>query len=763
MTSTIMPRRRTRFSLVLHAHQPTGNFDFVFRENYEKCYDPLLEVIEAHPTLPVSLHFSGILLEWLAVNEPTYMARLRALVDHGRVELIGSGFGEPILVMLNEGDRRGQLTAMNEYLETQFGTRPKGMWLTERVWEQGLAHDIAEAGLQYTLVDDTHFVMAGLRGDDLNASYITEDRGSTIRLFPLSEKLRYYIPFQKVSDTIAFLESNASEDESALFVYGDDAEKFGSWPGTFEHVFEKKWLTRFFDALAQSETIEMMKVSDALDVAPRGKLFLPDASYREMMEWALPFDARREFLKARDLCEHNGDEDGDSGNGGSSPGGDSSFDPGVFLRGGTWRTFLAKYPESGAMQGKMFEVSRRIALLPEGEARTQATAELYRAQCNCAYWHGVFGGLYLPHLRFAVYQKLLAAEQIVDRASRPPGPWVDAMVTDVDRDGYLDITLASDKLGLLIHPRRGGHIVAIDEKRRGIPLTAALTRRPEVYHAEIAALGERESADAAGDQGGSDRDVPDEHKEPMIAPEGGEDGAVASIHDQVLVKEQGLDKLLVYDAYQREGAIDHFFDPMTTREEWDNDQAGVERGDFVEGQYKSSVDPSLVSVSAKLHREGTVRSARGDIPVRIDKEFALGAGNDTFNVSYSIENRGDAVLETVFGCEFLLALLAGDAHDRRLLAGEKELGPLRSGHDVSAVTSVSARDEWLDVRAGLSFSKPTDVWIVPVQTVSHSESGFESVYQATAFMPRWKMKLKPGDTWVRELKFFAFHARGEIA
>ncbi len=735
MTPANTTRKRTRFSLVLHAHQPTGNFDFVFRENFEKCYDPLLQVIESHPTLPVSLHFSGILLEWLAHHEPTYMARLRALVDNGRVELIGSGFGEPILVMLNEADRRGQMTAMNDYLEEQFGERPKGMWLTERVWEQGLAHDIAESGLQYTLVDDTHFVMAGLRDHDLNASYITEDRGSTIRLFPSSEKLRYYIPFQKVSDTIAFLESNASDDESALFVYGDDAEKFGAWPGTFEHVFEKKWLTRFFDALANSETIEMMKITDALDVPPRGKLFLPDASYREMMEWALPFDARREFVKARDLCERVN--------------ADAPFDPGVFLRGGTWRTFLAKYPESGAMQGKMLEVSRRIAQLPEGEVRAQATAELYRAQCNCAYWHGVFGGLYLPHLRFAVFQKLLAAEQIVDSATRPPGAWVDTMVTDVDRDGYLEIALASDRLGVLVHPRRGGHIVAIDEKRRGIPLTAALSRRPEVYHEEIAALGAK---------------IPEEAAVPATAGHASDDeGTVASIHDQIVMKEEGLDKLLVYDAYQREGAIDHFFDSATTREEWDADQARAERGDFVEGQYKSAVDPSPASVCAKLHRDGTVRTKNGPIPVRIEKEFTLGAGNDTFNISYAIENRGDTVLETVFGCEFLLALLAGDAHDRRLLAGEEELGPLRSGHDVTGATSVSARDEWLDVRAGLSFAKPTDVWIVPIQTVSHSESGFESVYQATAFMPRWKLKLKPGDTWVREIKFFAFHARGEIA
>ena len=35
---------------------------------------------------------------------------------------------------------------------------------------------------------------------------------------------------------------------------------------------------------------------------------------------------------------------------------------------------------------------------------------LFRGQCNCAYWHGVFGGVYLFHIRAANYANLLDAE-----------------------------------------------------------------------------------------------------------------------------------------------------------------------------------------------------------------------------------------------------------------------------------------------------------------------------------------------------------------
>src|SRR2546422_9178916 len=69
-----------------------------------------------------------------------------------------------------------------------------------------------------------------------------------------------------------------------------------------------------------------------------------------------------------------------------------------FVRGGHWHHFLVKYPESNRMHKTMLALStlsRRRGDPPE------ARRAIGRAQCNDAYWHGVFGGLYLPHLRTA--------------------------------------------------------------------------------------------------------------------------------------------------------------------------------------------------------------------------------------------------------------------------------------------------------------------------------------------------------------------------
>jgi alpha-amylase len=68
------------------------------------------------------------------------------------------------------------------------------------------------------------------------------------------------------------------------------------------------------------------------------------------------------------------------------------------------------------MYAKACEVSD---LVERAGADSEARRELYRGQCNCSYWHGVFGGLYLGHLRFAVYKHLLAAERLA--APAPEG------------------------------------------------------------------------------------------------------------------------------------------------------------------------------------------------------------------------------------------------------------------------------------------------------------------------------------------------------
>ncbi|HEY2253206.1 MAG TPA: alpha-amylase, partial [Planctomycetaceae bacterium] len=290
---------RIRLVLALHDHQPIGNFDGVFEAAYQDSYWPFLDVIEKYPEIPVALHTSGSLLEWLVDKHPEYIDRIRMLADRGQIEIIGGPFYEPILATIPRRDRIGQIAAYSRYLENLFGSPVRGMWVPERVWEQSFAGDVTQAGIEYTILDDFHFRCAGLQDDELYGYYLSEDEGRLLKIFPGSEKLRYTIPFADPQETINCLRQIADRFPNSVVTFGDDGEKFGTWPGTKKHVYQDGWIHRFFDALkANADWIKVSTLAEVVDnVSPVGKIYLSDASYREMTEWALPVTRQVDYYR----------------------------------------------------------------------------------------------------------------------------------------------------------------------------------------------------------------------------------------------------------------------------------------------------------------------------------------------------------------------------------------------------------------------------------------------------------------------------------
>src|SRR5262249_13850728 len=115
--------------LLIHAHQPCGNFEHVFEKAYETCYLPFLEMLEKDPSVNVGLHYSGPLLTWIAHNRPDYFPLVRKLADRGQAEIVGGGFYEPILISIPPQDQHDQLVNLSTYIEQHFGKQPTGAWL----------------------------------------------------------------------------------------------------------------------------------------------------------------------------------------------------------------------------------------------------------------------------------------------------------------------------------------------------------------------------------------------------------------------------------------------------------------------------------------------------------------------------------------------------------------------------------------------------------------------------------------------------------
>lgn len=565
--------------LALHNHQPVGNFRSVFETAFEDCYRPFLREIRKHPAVRFAAHYSGPLLEYMREREPECWDILSELASRGQVELLGGGFYEPILTTIPEADRIGQLRMMSDFLERHFGARPRGIWLTERVWEPSLAGTLARAGIEYTLLDEEHFHYAGIR--NLHEYYLTEDEGLPLKLFPIDKTLRYLIPFQELDKVRTYWEGIRAG--GGLAILGDDGEKFGLWPGTKTWVYEEGWLARFLDFLAR-ENIRTATFAEALDGRPAaGRVYLPPASYEEMMEWVLEPGAAAAFksLKASVPDEAR-----------------------RFLRGGFFREFFLKYPESHHLHQRMLMVSGEVSRSDKAEART----ELYKGECNDPLWHGVFGGLYLPHLREASYEHLLKAEALAD-------PETDWRETDFDLDGRPEWIRRDRTFGLIAKPSAGGALVEIDHYPLSRNLSDVLSRRPESYHS-----------------------APESH--------GAADGK--SIHDLVKKLPAKAEKLCRYDRGPRYSALDRFLGPDAMPGEA-ADTASADRGDFAGRIYEAAVLGPVLRLSAK----GLVRTDEGQVPVRIEKDISLGPGGIIL-LEARILNLSDAPARFVYASEWNL-------------------------------------------------------------------------------------------------------------
>jgi 4-alpha-glucanotransferase len=450
-----------RFAFGLHLHQPVGNFDHVFEQHVHDVYRPLLEHLSAREFLPVVLHLSGPLLEWLERHDARYLDQLGKLVSDRKIELLMAGFYEPVLASLPRADRVEQIQWMHDAIRRRFGADARGLWLTERVWEPELAADLADAGVRYALVDDRHFLVSGFASEQLHAPFWTESDGKRVALFPIDERLRYLIPFRPPEETADYLRELRGAGHR-LAVLADDGEKFGGWPGTKEWVYERGWLERFMSTiggLIHGGEVQLSTFGDALDTVPSGGIaYLPSASYREMEGWSLPPDAALRLIRLeRDLGEAR-----------------LAGPEGALVRGAHWRNFLVKYPESNRMHKKMQALS--FLCRRQGDPPIARRA-IGRAQCNDAYWHGVFGGLYLPHLREAIWRNLAQAEQELRR-----GQELAVEVFDIDADGHDEIWIHSDQFSALVSPHRGAAIEEFTVFATETNYANTLTRRREAYH-----------------------------------------------------------------------------------------------------------------------------------------------------------------------------------------------------------------------------------------------------------------------------------------
>lgn len=656
--------------------------DHILEEACARSYMPFFYALEKFPGIKVNIHFTGFLFEWLKEHKPDYVDLLKALHDRGQLEVLSGGMYEPILALLPEDDALAQIEMHRDLMEETFGVRPRGMWLAERVYEPQLPKVIARAGIQYTIIDDNHFKSVGLRDEELYGYYITEYDGESLLVFPGLEVLRYAIPFKSVEKVHeSFQDIKAAGGDVAIF--GDDGEKFGLWPGTYDYVYEKEhWLESFFRYLTDNASwLETVTFSDYIrEVPPRGRIYLACESYREMEEWCLPALRAKEY---GDLLH------------------DESLPYREFFKGGYYRHFLVKYSEANDMHKRMMRLSKAA------RGNVAAKKHIYMAQANDSYWHGVFGGLYLPHLRASVWRHLIEAGKVLDSKE----PFVDGYLEDINLDGHDEAVIRTNQIEASFRLKEGGVLYGFDYKPSSVNIMATLKRRYEGYHEKIKeAVSSKSQADGT-----------------------------QTIHDMVMAKEEGLDRYLHYDWYRRASLVDHVLGMDVTLEAFYRCEY-PEPGDFVKEPYCAEIEKEKTGMNLVLRRDGYFRKGDIDFPLSIEKRISFTDGASEFTADYRLA--GEITTPFFFGIEFNFAFL-GSGGDRYL---ETERGryALADRGVLEEAASLKFHDPYQNIEVFLELGEAAQLWTFPVEVVSLSENGFERNYQSTMVMPVWQIDLSNG-------------------
>ena len=337
---------------------------------------------------------------------------------------------------------------------------------------------------------------------------------------------------------------------------------------------------------------------------------------------------------------------------------------------------MSRYTEANWMHKRMLGASRRLAALPPEQRTAELQEYLHRAQANDAYWHGLFGGLYLPHLRRAIWNNLLKLEAALEHLA----PWPRQQQGDLDHDGHLETALRNPFIHAYV--RDDGHASLVEFSSLAVAHNFGDTLRAyaEAYHAKIRLADSTQTSDVNGD-------------------------GIASAHDRVAF----LHTILPGDA--------------------DPDQRP--RGIFLECLVGSNDMLRPLDFYAAGELPGTwIAAGEG---WRIEKTYQL--DGETLSVTFRASGTAPPkFIET----ELNLALPSCDGFGGRyILADGSVPGGFGEALELAGAQRITLDDSELRGALRIETSQPVRLEARPHRTVSQSEAGYEKIMQAVCISLAW--------------------------
>ncbi|MEM6822419.1 MAG: alpha-amylase/4-alpha-glucanotransferase domain-containing protein [Verrucomicrobiota bacterium] len=667
--------KRLQVHLAFHHHQPVGNLPSVLEDCYTQCYFPLLKAMNDAPGVRLNLSYSAPVLRFIENRHPEYFELLRKLIEEDRVELLATGFYEPVLADLPEEDRRGQLELSMLWYRERFNVIPRGAWLSEAVWDHSLVSTFRELGLEYTIIRSERFLQAGFSPASLHGYYITEYLGETLAVFPNDEELRGHMPFGKVDDLKSYLRRMANRS-GVILTLADIAERWGAWPGTHQRIYKEGCIDQLIEVFNQSaEWLKFQCFSETLESqAPRGRCYLPGGVNIDLGAWSLPDEPRSRFYEARKDLELRHDA--------------SRFLP--FFRSGCWESFRARYPEANLMNKKWLWLRKKM-VAQEVEDKV-AKDWLWQAQCNTAYWHGTSGGIYFPHLRQAVWERLLSAQRRLEIGGEK---W-ELEESDVDGDGLEEVLFFSDSISIGFSPAQGGTLFEYSIISALHNFCNTLTRRHE------------------------------------SAPSNQPHAEISSGHHDRLV-----------DPYDRRSLHDHIITRKVDVESLSSNRYS-DRGDFIGRPYQlvsSAVNNEVPEIV--MEREGAVQQGGTSQALKIRKAIRAKDRGRLIQVKTDLANKGKNTLDGVYAIEFNLSLCP-QQEKVQVKLDDKSSRQLKEGIYAEDVSSVSFSNEKESLGARFESDKKFLLWVFPLMTFQMLGEDSSGIVQGYTVIIGWPFDVKPG-------------------
>lgn len=406
---------------------PVGTPDCRIEEIYQKAYKPFLQTIYQYPEIRLTLHYSGWLLEWYEEKHPEIIMLLNDMVKKHQVEILGGTYYDALLPLIPTNDRSGQIELLTTLVRRKFGKRPRGVWVADCAWEPSMPSGLNRSGMEYLFLEAEQFEAAGLHGSDLSFPCITEDQGRTIIVYPLTPDFSLLHFDRSPSDIIQDALDWSSENPGAIISLIVPGESFGYWGNSHKVLFEEGWLSTMLDDLLSLKQEISTRHPDASlwSGHPLPKVYFPCSSYRHINNSDLTTS------KADSSTRHVGG----------------------------FRQLLTAFPEANFMYAKMIHTHILVNQVKGDKYRKRAAREqLWKGECNTAYWHGKRDGIYRNLTRKAVYSALISAE----KSSRQRGIFKSHLsAEDFDMDGEEEYLYHGTDVNIYLH-RRGAIAFELD-------------------------------------------------------------------------------------------------------------------------------------------------------------------------------------------------------------------------------------------------------------------------------------------------------------